>query len=686
MNIFISENESKDEVFDELTQKLDIKKFKNEFSDVFKKANNNWVGYCLFEDEDKYYKIFVLPKHIKKPKNSSEDADVIKQFIEYIKIHYQLKAKYDQYDPNSLNIKSNFELSFDSKNEESSAQDIEEFVFYKYQSLLSDILKFFDTHKAHRRVKTPYISQTVKYNLNLAKNIKEPNKTKIHQDKLEDIVFSQIATITFGVMKLFNRSKLHLIKDKEAQNSLQQLSSRIKNILQQKYQVEKGFDLTINKLLSSRNFKYFRKKKDALTLYVNLLTLFGVEHFYDEEKNKELNQSIISEAFFIRPEELYEWIVYDKLKTQYGSKYEVQKHKLDEEVTKKYKINVSDVKSNPDIIMKRLDDNSLYIIDAKWKLLKGIPEISDVLKLKRDTEVRCYDAKEVFSLLIYPDANEVYYKEYLNSSEKEPTFKFYSRQISTLDDEVDVLTDIKEVALANGHITKLNQTITQINKIDYENNSGFIEQVTQEISSYVTEHFTDDTIFEKYPLIKSFIDNKLKLEKFKPMKNLLKSAVAVLYYLDNFVDEEYSDYTLPASSIWKAIENEIKENIRYVICNIEKNGSGDKLYSDVITLGTYKLVFRNIVNYQERTGHKGNTYRAFKNILDQLDEDMESYKTFFEIVTDMRNDYTHSEIMTKEKFHEEIIEGIFTKGICSTVMIDDVLKLNEEIEKQKGDV
>ena len=111
MNIFIGENESKDEVFDQLTQKLDIKKFKNEFNDVFKKVNNNWVGYCLFEDEGEYYKIFVLPKYIKNPKNSSEDADVIKQFIEYIKVHYQLKAKYDQYDPNSLNLKSNFELS-----------------------------------------------------------------------------------------------------------------------------------------------------------------------------------------------------------------------------------------------------------------------------------------------------------------------------------------------------------------------------------------------------------------------------------------------------------------------------------------------------------------------------------------------------------------------------------------------
>ncbi|MGD9624081.1 MAG: hypothetical protein AB7U51_05420 [Arcobacter sp.] len=680
MNIFIGENESKDEVFEQLTQKLDIKKFKNEFSDIFKKANNNWVGYCLFEDEDEYYKIFVLPKHIKKPKDNSEDTNVIKKFIEYIKVHYQLKVKYDQYDTSSLGLKSNFELSFDSKNEDSSAQDIEEFIFYKYQSLLKEILKFFDTHKADKRVKIPYISQTVKYNLNLAKNIKEPNKTKIHQDKLEDVVFSQIATITFGVIKLFNKSKLHLIKNEDAQNSLQQLSFRIKNILQQKYQVEKGFDLTINKLLSSRNFKYFRKKKDSLTLYYNLLTLFGVEHFYDEKENKQINQSIISEAFFIRPEDLYEWIVYDRLKTKYGDEYEVLKHKLDKDIMKKYKINDTDVTSNPDIIMKKREDNSLYVIDAKWKLLnKSIPDISDILKLKRDTEVRSFDAKEIFSLLIFPKSDNLLYNEYLINSKDESTFKFYSRQIGMSDEDIDILTDITEVSLVNGNLNKLNQLIFQTNKTDYTNNPEFIEQITEEISSYVTEYFSEDTIFGNYSIIKNFIDNEH--DKSETMIRLLKSSVSVLFYLDNFVDEQYSDYTLPASSIWKAIESEIKENISSLIKNIRKNNSSEKLYKDSITLGTYSFVFRNIVNYKNFSDSRNITYNTFKDILNVLDKTMEEYKSFFEIITDMRNDYTHNEIMTKGNFYECVLDGIFSTNTCTAVTIEDILKFNIEMKK-----
>lgn len=59
----------------------------------FKKANNNYVGYYLFEYKDDYYKIFILPKHIPKPKHYYEEIDVIKKFIEYLKIYYRIKIK-----------------------------------------------------------------------------------------------------------------------------------------------------------------------------------------------------------------------------------------------------------------------------------------------------------------------------------------------------------------------------------------------------------------------------------------------------------------------------------------------------------------------------------------------------------------------------------------------------------------
>lgn len=676
--IFINENEDVFDVLDKENIEYS-KKIVQHLHFISRKKSNNYIGYYQFKQSNTFYKIYILPKT--SPKVTDEKTN-IKNFIDLLKLYYELKQKYKEIKTSEI-FDNIIDFGFDTKEDRKNSDNIDDFINYKYIDALKVIELFFKKHNRSITKEVDFISQSIKNKLNLKRNIRELDKSKIHQIKKVPFLYSKIAIITMECISYFLKKDL----DKNIRNKALLINSRVKN----KFKTKENFDFKLNQITSKKIKKLF-KTKEQLKLYTALLQLIGVENYYDDSESKDVFKLYNQHSLFFRPEKLYEWYVYDKLINQYPE-YKILKDDYKDGTTEIYKVNQTPIDSKPDILIFNEKDKKLFVVDVKWKVLeKGkLPSTSDILKLKRDTEVRNYDAKEVFSLLIYPDANEVYYKEYLNSSEKEPTlkeptFKFYSRQISTTKEDVDILTDIKEVALANGHVTKINQTITQINKIDYENSPKYIEQVTEEISSYITKHFTEDTIFKNYPVIKSFIDNKLKLGKFEPMRNLLKSSVAVLYYLDNFVDEKYSDYTLPASSIWKAIENEIKENIRDIICNIGKNGSGDKLYSDVITLGTYKLVFRNIVNYKERTGHKGNTYRAFKNILDQLDEDMESYKTFFEIITDMRNDYTHSEIMTKEKFHEEIIEGIFTKGICSTVMIDDVLKLNEEIEKQKGDV
>lgn len=404
MNIFISENDSKDSIYDSLLNTLDITKFKDELSDIFKKANNNYVGYYLFESGSEYYKVFVLPKHMKKPiKNDSKEIEnqVIKKFVEYMKIHYKLKAKYsEKYNISSLNLNSTLELAFDSNAQNKQAQDLEQFVFYKYQSLLKDILKFFDTHKSHKRVKQSYTSQTVKYNINLKNNINEPNKTKIHQDRYEDIVFSKIATLSFGAIKLFLRYKVQNIEDEKQKDTILFLASKVKNILQKKYQIDKGFNLNISKLLSSKNYKYFKKSNDKLKLYSNLLALFGVEHFFDEESSKDINRSIKAESFFIRPEKLYEWIVYDNLKDKYLD-FKLYKDELDDGTIKKYQLAGIYRNSKPDFVLKK--DGEIIVVDAKWKILKSLEDIKfeDVAKLRRDSLIN----NATKSILAYPQVN-----------------------------------------------------------------------------------------------------------------------------------------------------------------------------------------------------------------------------------------------------------------------------------------
>lgn len=726
MNIFISENESKDKIFDELTSILDIQKFKNEVSDIFKKANNNYVGYYLFEDKDDYYKIFILPKHIPKPKHYYEEIDVIKKFIEYLKIYYKLKSKYDKYEPNSLNLKSSFELSFDSNTNNYSAQDIEQFIFYKYQSLLIDILRFFDTHKAHKRIKKEYISQTIKYNLNLTKNIKEPNKTKIHQDKIDEIIFSQIATITFGVISLFNRTKLNLVQEKELQNDLYKLTTKIKNILQKKYQIEKGFDLTINKLLSSKILKCFRKKKESLNLYINLLSIFGVENFYDESENKQINRTINSESLFIRPEKLYEWFVYDKLKEKYFSEsYEIYKDGFYDSTTIMYILDEKKVKSNPDLILKHND--KLFVIDVKWKNIgDNIPDIYDILKLKRDTEVRLSQSKNIYSILIYPNVTERLILEYLVEN-KESTFNLYTRRIEISMDSFlnDIFESVDKISILNSEAKNLHSKIINFKeaKINYSeflskyNSDGnieieeFVENLIHKeldvISNSIIKQYDIDEILNDSSCkqIRIFLDKHRNYLEEATEKFILSVASVMFYINKSLKDIDKFDYSLHASGLWKAIEVELNASLIYLIrfrmgiCRekyyIKKetclsrqcistsstfkvwltNEKNEKNKLDNILLGNFPFLLNNILVDSNDDSAMKKIFSDFYIDAD-INEYVEKFKFFTQSIVDIRNPYVHKDFMTFEVFNN-FINLVFNE-------IDDIFDFNDLVRFKKN--
>ena len=234
MNIFLSENDTQDKIFDKISSNIDISKHKEESKEIFSKAYNNYVGYFMFKVEDEFYKVFILPKNIEPPKDPLNANEEIKQFINYLKIFYQLKSKYkDRYKTKDKNISSILELAFNTKNNTKQAQNIEQFVFYKYKVIIQEIINFFNTHKSHKRVKNSYISQTLKHKINLTKNIQEINKTKIHQDKYDDILYSTIATICYGAIKFFIRDKIELI-DEEQRDEILEEATKLKNILLKK--------------------------------------------------------------------------------------------------------------------------------------------------------------------------------------------------------------------------------------------------------------------------------------------------------------------------------------------------------------------------------------------------------------------------------------------------------------------
>lgn len=408
ISIFLSENNSLDQVLEIFSNTLNAEKFKKELSKVFAKIYNNYVGYYLFRDSETYYKIFILPKHIKEPRNDSDDEKrAIDEFIGYLREYYRLKSKYPEYNKRALNIESYKEIVFELQNNHS-IQSIEQLIFCKYQSILKRIEAFFMRHKSYRREVKSYISQGVKYRINLQRNIREPDKTKIHQDKIEDIVYSEMATIAYGALKLFIHKKIDLIDNEKDKKELIALVESIQNILLKRFHVDASFSLSAGKLISNRSSKYFHKKIESIILYTDLLSLFGLEHFYNEDQKGDVYQSEKAEALFIRPEDLFEWYVYDWIQYDFARTqfvFGIKPEKVVMKWSKKYYLKTDreniDKTSNPDIIIEDKEKNKV-VVDVKWKVIEKINDISDsdILKIERDYKVH----GAINAFLVYQDA------------------------------------------------------------------------------------------------------------------------------------------------------------------------------------------------------------------------------------------------------------------------------------------
>ena len=208
--IFLKENEKN--IFQALqNQGIDTTKFKNHFIDLFNKMYNNEVGYYIFEQDELIYKIIILPKMI-----DEKSPTVQKEFVDYLLHYHRVNNKY-KFDKTKQIPNSLLSLAFEENNqdENNSHNPIEEFEYYKYKSILESIEVFFKRHKNYKKVQVDYKAQDIKYKLNLSKNIKELDKTKIHQTQSIEMMYSQIATITQGALKLFAKRRINIIKDEE---------------------------------------------------------------------------------------------------------------------------------------------------------------------------------------------------------------------------------------------------------------------------------------------------------------------------------------------------------------------------------------------------------------------------------------------------------------------------------------
>lgn len=626
-NIFIGENESKENVYNRLKDILDTKKLSNI---IFNKASNNKVGYYLIRDNNKYFKIYILPKHISLASTATmtQEEEAIKDFLHYLQVHITLQQKYERYRHHEYNIQSIIEIGIHHDDAITKVQNIEALTSFKFESILEKIYLFFKTHKSTQRTSIAYTSQTIKHKLDLAKNIKEPNKTKIHQSKYAEFIYSDVANIAYAAIKLFIHKKINLLEGEENKNHLLKKTNAIQRLLKQKFKVASSTRITISALVGHKTHKFFKKKPSFNQLYSHILMLFGIERFYDEDNNVTLHYSDTIDTFLIQPELLYEWYVYDHLKKSLtADRYRI---KLDnvgapskdntffenkEERTKKIyhfvdpAIQFGERSAKPDIIIEDILEDKLYIVDVKWKRLKTYNKqnhtytnnnksilLNDILKLKRDCEVY-QEKQDLYALLIYCEAEERVVKEHLNDEYtapfdvlKESTFLGYIRQLKIptyRQEHIESfdITNITEKAINTPIPAILPKSLSENlseNKFTLLNELSSYSLNYKDIGDIVSTQMNSTVLMLDKEIRKTYtIDEILNDSKCKSLKVFLNryekngclesecvdfiySAASSMFYFSQHKTRTY-DYSLSASGIWKAIEVELNASILFLL-------------------------------------------------------------------------------------------------------------------------
>ena len=241
------------------------------------------------------------------------------------------------------------------------------------------IEQFFKKHKNSLSKEKRFYAQSIKHQFDLKRNILEADKSKIHQLKREPYLYSKLAIISVEVLHHFIK---HKGKDREAK--------KLKSRIGAKYKLE-SYSFKVKEITSKKVLKLF-KSSDEKALYLALLTLLGVESYFEDNNYKEMLKLHNQHAHFFRPEDLYEWMVYDKLISKYG------KEAVKMKSTYYYDIANKEREAKPDFVVT--DGNEIIVIDAKWKVIESKTHISfnDVSKLWRDKKL----TKASKAILIYP--------------------------------------------------------------------------------------------------------------------------------------------------------------------------------------------------------------------------------------------------------------------------------------------
>lgn len=716
--IFLEENEKN--IFQALrSQGIDTKIFENHFENLFNKLYNNEVGYYIFEQDNLIYRLIVLPKTINKDSITKE-----KDFVNYLLHYYRVNNKY-QFDNTKRIPDSLLSLAFDNVNSDdnNSHLPLNEFEFYKYEAILKRIERFFKNHKNYKKVTIDYKSQDIKHKLHLANNIKEIDKTKIHQIQTMDILYSQIATISYHALKLFISHKIKNI-DLMYQKTLISDTKNVVSFITKKFTIDKSYKITLSKLNNLKTLKTFNVRTDTKLLLVDIKSLFGFEQMYQDDKVYVSNRyDLTTTSFFVNPSIFYEWYVYDILKDFADVTYKILFDKDKEnKTTIKYDLTSShhkkdkDRHSNPDYIL--IDDvkKIKIVLDAKWKNIDNLANIqsSDFLKLKHDSSLLEEDEYKTIPYLIYP----TYLSSKDNISIAKRDTQFFNFGILQIDMCFDKNKNTIDFAY---NYDQIQQQIKDQTAIQTKKNAS--EKISNEVSAHrskvITKLLNDELIETKEELFRELDDNLIQAsfelkdeieEKISAYVQaildshgdildedsikFLKTSSSIYEYYKNKKYEHF-DYSMPASGLWKLIELELNLSFIWYVRlkkNICDKNSPWKSLCDRKTDITHEIDKRKKVKLNQFEYSTDNLQGVMLGGIELLlnDSDIRDYFTgiadikllseqFLRNVINLRNEHAHIKAMSLEKYNE-LFDLLFDSSEIEKTNIFKLLEFRKSIK------
>lgn len=595
--IFLKESEK--DVFATLQEQgIETKTFSEKFQYLFNKVYNNEVGYYSFIQDDVLYKFIVLPKSI-----GINDDEKEKSFVNYLLHYYRINNKY-AYDKTKKISNSVLSLAFESNNKTEQVHDpIALFEFHKTRAMLKNIEAFFQKHKHYKRVEQDYISQSIRHKLTLTKNIKEINKSKIHQSKRVDVLYSQIATVSYYVLKLYIQKRL---KSTDIHNAkvLKHHVMKINSLIARKYGVDKGFSLSLPKLYGHKVTKVFQKKDEYKMLLVNLRSLFGYEQLYKDSQNlASVRHDLYTSSFFIEPSMFYEWYVYDILKEYADANGKTIKFDKKEGTTTQYFLNENPKSSNPDFVLCDEEQKVNIVIDTKWKNIIKFGDIKqdDYLKLQFDSTLLEHNKYGTVSDLVYPkidieekvfkvrhDERELYRFNILeidmNFANKDNSLFFtydFEEQAEELKKQESKESNKQSAIVFSEDIqTKRDETVSQLiaaENVETKESLGglFDEQLCEQGRELVKALDVEIILPEVEELLEEFSD---VLEDESII--FLKSTSTIYAHYKDEISVAF-DFSMPASGLWKLIEVELNTSfiwqLRILSLVCDKHNPWDKI-------------------------------------------------------------------------------------------------------------